>query len=175
MPYTLDLFWTCSCCGKQYDKLSLAYALDAPDAWLALPADERSDRDILWTDSCVIDQQQYFIRGRIVIPIVGHDEPFIWGCWASVSRESFERFGKLWDAPAREQEPPLPAQLANDNPIYPATLGLACSVVMKNARRRPSFEIQSADHPLAIEQRNGITLDRVKEIASKVLRHSREG
>jgi hypothetical protein len=115
------------------------------------------------------------VRGRIVIPIVGHNDPFIWGCWASVSRDGFERFGKLWDAPVRDHEPPLPAQLANDNPIYPATLGLACNVVMKNARRRPSFDIQPADHPLAVEQRNGITLDRIKEIASRVLRHSREG
>ena len=173
MPYSLDLFWTCSCCGKQYDKLSLAYALDAPDAWLAVPEDERTDRGVLWTDSCVIDQQQYFVRGRIVIPIVGHTDPFIWGCWASVSRESFEQFGKLWDAPVREHEPPLPAQLANDNPIYPATVGLACNVVMKNARRRPSFEILSTDHPIALEQRNGITLERVKEIASLVQRHSK--
>jgi hypothetical protein len=45
--------------------------------------------------------------------------------------------------------------------------------MMKNARRHPSFELDSPDHPLAIEQRNGITLDRVKEIASLVQRHSR--
>jgi hypothetical protein len=32
--------------------------------------------------------------------------------------------------------------------------------------------LDAIDHPLAIEQRDGITLDRVKEIAAVVLRHS---
>jgi hypothetical protein len=169
----VDLLWTCPCCGKQYDKLSFAYALDEPDLWRSVPEEERPYRAVLGTDSCVIDQKIYFIRGRIVIPVIGSNDPFIWGTWASVSQKSFERFGQLWDVAIRENEPPFPGQLGSDIPIYPATSELKCNVVMKNARRRPSFELETTDHPLAIEQRNGITLDRVKEIASLVQRHSK--
>jgi hypothetical protein len=168
----MDLVWTCSCCGKQYDKLSFAYALDEPDRWGAVPRAERRHRGVLGSDTCVIDQREFYIRGRIVIPVLGYDEPFIWGLWASVSRDSFERFGQLWDIAARDQEPPFLGRLGSDIPIYPKTFDLSCHVHLKNARRRPSIMLDAIDHPLAIEQRDGITLDRVKEIAAVVLRHS---
>jgi hypothetical protein len=167
----MDLAWTCPCCGKQYDTLPLAYALDEPDLWRTMPEPERGG--VRGTDSCVIDGRHFFIRGRILIPVIGSGDPFIWGCWASVSQASFERFGRLWDVKVREHEPPISGRLANDIPLYPNTRDLACTIRMKNVRRRPSFEIEHADHALAIEQRSGITLDRVKEIAAAVLQHSR--
>jgi hypothetical protein len=168
----LNLTWTCSCCDRQYDKLPMAYALDEPDLWRSLDEEDRPHRGVIGTDTCVIDDEHYFIRGRIVIPVIDCKEPFIWGSWASVSKQSFVRFGQLWDVAIREDEPPMPGRFGSDIPIYPATADLPCRIVMKNTRRRPSFEIEAPDHPLAIEQRNGITLDRVKEIAALVLRHS---
>lgn len=168
----MDFAWTCSCCGKEFSSLPFAYALDEPDPWVAIPEAERSHRAVLWTDTCVIDGREYFVRGRIVIPVIGSEAPFIWGCWASVSKADFERFGRLWDVEVREHEPPMPARIASDIPIYPGTFDLKCNIVFKNARRRPSFEIATVGHPLAIEQRDGITLARVKEIAAKVQRHS---
>src|SRR5262245_37468837 len=127
MP-VVDLAWTCRCCGKQFDKLSFAYASAAPDAWRAVPEEEQGDRGTIWTDTCVIDQQQFFVRGRILIPVIGHKEPFIWGLWASLSQESFARYGQLWDVEKREHEPLLPGSLANHIPVYPETLGLKCKV-----------------------------------------------
>jgi hypothetical protein len=147
-----------------------AFARDEPDAWRTVDGIE--SQGVRGTDSCVIDGRRFHVRGRIVIPIIGHPEPFIWGLWVEVSQDSFRRFGELWDVALREHEPPMPGQLANDIPVYPRTIGLPCRLVLKNARRRPSIEIEAGDHPLAIEQRNGITLDRVKEIASLVLRHA---
>jgi len=170
----MELVWICPCCGKQYNTLSFAYALDEPDHWRAIPEAERSERGVIGTDSCVIDRQEFFIRGRVVIPVIGKKSPFIWGCWASVSEQNFARFGKLWDVKLREHEPPIPGQLASDIPLYPGTLSLNCNIVMKNAGKRPSFELGLTDHPLANEQRNGITLDRVKEFAAVILKHSRE-
>ncbi len=167
----MDLAWTCRCCRKQFDTLSFAYSCPEPDAWRALPEDERSDRGTIWTDTCVIDQSQFFIRGRILLPVIGQTAPFIWGLWARISQESFVRFGQFWDVEKRDHEPPFPAGIANHVPVYPATLDLKCSVRMQNARRRPSFVLESPDHPLANEQRNGITLDRVKELASLLGQH----
>ncbi len=36
----------------------------------------------------------------------------------------------------------------------------------------PYVELEPTEHPLAIEQRNGITLERVKEIQEMIQRHS---
>ncbi|SFF35346.1 hypothetical protein SAMN05421541_109131 [Actinoplanes philippinensis] len=35
--------------------------------------------------------------------------------------------------------------------------------------RRPLIELEPSDHPLAVEQRTGITLDRVRQIAETLL------
>jgi hypothetical protein len=149
------------------------YALDEPDAWRALSEAERHRRGVLGSDTCTIDGRQFFIRGRVVIPVIGYEEPFRWGIWASVSKADFERYGKLWDVKIREHEVPIPATLASDIPIYPATSGLKCNIHFRNDRKRPSFAIDSADHPLTIEQRQGITLDRLKEFAAAVLQHTK--
>ena len=174
MSEVLDLVWTCACCGKEYKTLSFAYALDQPDAWHGVPEEERRHRATLGTDTSTVDGKQFFIRGRVLLPVEGYDDPFIWGCWASVSKETFEAYGKFWDVPNRADMPPFEGMLASDIPIYPATAGLSCRIQMRDTRKRPSFILESTDHPLAVEQRNGITLDRVKDIASKILKHKKD-
>ena len=169
----MDMDWTCKCCGKQYNSLPLAFALDVPDPWLAVPEGERRLRGTLTTDRCIIDRKEFCVRGRLEIPVIDRDDYFIWGIWASVSREGYDRISELWNTELREHEPPIPGTLCSDLPIYPRTAGLRCSLHLRNAGRRPSIKLEPADHPLAVEQRNGITLERVKEIAAAVQRHTR--
>jgi hypothetical protein len=168
----MDLVWTCKCCGKQYNSLPFAYALDEPDPWLAVPEAERPRRGALSSDGCVIDGKQFCVRGRVEIPVIGSEDSFIWGIWVSVSKESFDRIGELWETQIREHEPPLSGALCSDIPIYGQTTGLKCKLHLRNAGRRPSIKLEPADHLLAVEQHNGITIERVKEIAAAVLRHS---
>jgi hypothetical protein len=167
----MDLVWICKCCGKQYDSLSFAYALDLPDPWVALPEHERQLRSTLTTDRCIIDRTQFCIRGRVEIPVIDFDQTFIWGIWASVSREHYDRIATLWNTEIREHEPPIPATLCSDISLYPSTTGLACTLHLRNAGRRPSIKLAPAKHPLATEQRKGITLERVQEIAAVMQRH----
>ena len=81
------------------------------------------------------------------------------------------RIGALWDAKIREHEPPHFGLLSNDIPIYPRTFLLKCTLRLQNGGRRPAIELAPTDHPLAVEQRNSIAQKRIKEIASKVMRH----
>jgi len=169
----MDLVWTCKCCGKQYNSLSFAYALDLPDPWLAVPEGERRLRGTLTTDRCIIDRKDFCIRGRLEIPVIDSKGPFIWGIWATVSKAGYDRISELWNASLRENEPAIPGTLCSDLPIYPRTIGLACHLYLRNAGRRPSIVLKPAEHPLAVEQRVGITLERVKEIAAAVQRHTK--
>lgn len=167
----MDLVWFCKCCGKQYDSLPFAYALDLPDPWLAIPEHERRLRATLTTDRCIIDRNQFCIRARLEIAVHDRTETFIWGIWTSVSGEHYDRVAALWNTETREREPPIPGTLCSDISIYPPTSGLACTLHLRNAGRRPSIMLAPADHPLAIEQRDGITLERVQEIAAAMQRH----
>ncbi|HVO32185.1 MAG TPA: DUF2199 domain-containing protein, partial [bacterium] len=105
-------------------------------------------------------------------PVKGLDRPFVWTVWVALSEEDFERAVDLWQEPSRVTEPPYAATLATRIPIYPETLELQTRVYTREVGKRPRVVIESASHPLAKEQREGITLARVREIAEALLHAS---
>lgn len=52
--------------------------------------------------------------------------------------------------------------------VWTDTLHLKTMVHLRDHGIRPVIELESTDHPLAVEQRCGITLDRVTEIVHLV-------
>ena len=77
---------------------------------------------------------------------------------------------ELWEIEGRESEPPYFGWLSTSLPCYEAeTFLLKTRVHTRPVGRRPFIELEPTEHSLAIEQRNGITLKRVQEIAECVL------
>ncbi|XIE79498.1 DUF2199 domain-containing protein [Streptomyces sp. SBR177] len=125
---------------------------------------------LLTADQCVIQAQHYFVKGLIEIPVIGSNEVFSWGVWVSLSRENFSRAADLWDTAGRESEKPYFGWLTTDLQIYsPSTINLKTHVHTRPVGERPLIELEPTDHPLAVEQRAGITMDRVREIAEAML------
>jgi hypothetical protein len=163
--------WTCSCCGTQFDTLPLDYVFGAPCHWFQIPEAEREHRSKRNSDVCLIDGKDIYIRGCLEIPVVGEDRRFIWGVWVSVSKASFRRILDLWDEPVVENEPPMSVLLCNDIDVYPTTLDLKCLLHLRGNNKRPRIELEPSDHPLAIEQRQGISIERIEEIAALSFEH----
>jgi hypothetical protein len=161
----MDHAWTCRCCGKQYNTLPLDFGFDAPDHWVAIPEAERNQYGKIDSDVCFIDDD-IFVRGVVEIPIIGLNDHFRWGAWTSVSPDSFKRILELWNAPVVENEPPKFGWLCNKVPIYPNTMHLETNLHLRGGNKRPSIELEPTDHPLAIEQRQGICIERVEEIVT---------
>jgi hypothetical protein len=162
--------YDCSVCGKHHDELPLHYGPTAPYVYFGIPEAEREERCILSSDQCVIDNKYFFIVGNLEIPVIGHDEDFSWDVWVSLSETNFMRAHELWNTPGRESEPPYFGWLSTELPCYPeTTLHLKTHVHTREVGRRPRIELEPTDHPLAVEQRTGITWDRVREIAEQVL------
>lgn len=165
---TSDLGFTCMCCGARHPELPMNYTAEAPTVWD--PAFADAEDCLLSSDQCVIRAQRYFVKGLIEIPVIGRDEVFSWGVWVSLSRENFSRAADLWDTPGREAEEPYFGWLTTDLPVYaPTTLNLKTHVHTRPVGERPCVELEPIDHPLAVEQRTGITPDRVREIATVVI------
>ena len=160
----MDYAWTCACCGKQYNTLPLDFSCRAPSNWFGIPEEERAARAKMTQDVCVIDGKERYVRGCIEIPVHGLNDQFAYGVWVSVSEQSFRRIHELWDAQVRDNEPPIFGWLCNSISIYPETNSLKTNLRLRNDGLRPAIELEPTDHPLAVEQRNGITLDRVQEI-----------
>jgi hypothetical protein len=159
----------CRVCGQFHEGLPLHYGPDAPAYYYMIPQEERAKRTLLSPDQCVIDDEHYFICGNIDIPIIGHDELFSWDVWVSLSEKNFARAHELWTTPGRESEPPYFGWLSSHLPGYPETLALKTNVHTREVGRRPFIQLEPTDHPLAVEQRTGITWDRVQEIAELIL------
>ncbi len=160
----------CQTCG-QHTELPMSYGAYAPAPYYVVAPEERDSRCELTSDLCVIDKAHFFIRGCLEIPVVDGRSRFDWGVWCSLSQESFKRTVKMWDVEGRENEPPYFGWLCTSLPLYPDTLHLKTHVHTRPLNQRPVIELEPTDHPLAVEQREGITMARVREIAEALLHH----
>ena len=69
-----------------------AFGTDAPLYYYGIPSEERGRRCVLTSDTCVVDDEHFFVRGCLELPVHGFDEPFEWGVWVSLSKVNFEVF-----------------------------------------------------------------------------------
>ena len=140
------------------------FGWEYPIQYLQIPENEREGRAPLGTDDCVIDGEQFFVRGCLDIPVVGQTESFSWGAWVSLSEANFAEFVRYFHEPERSHAGPFFGWLCSHIWIYPDTLNLKTMVHLRDDGIRPFIELEPTDHPLAVEQRNGITVERVAEI-----------
>jgi hypothetical protein len=159
----------CSCCGAHHEGLPLVFAVEAPAYWS--PELEAADpANVLEDEICVIKGQGFFVRGLVEIPIVDTGDVFSWSAWVSLSQDNFLRMLELWEAPGREAEPPYFGWFSSMLPGYPlSTLELKTMVHTRKLGQRPSIELEPTEHPLAVEQGEGITRGRLQEIAETAL------
>jgi hypothetical protein len=160
--------FACQHCKQRHPGPPTGFALPAPDYWSPRLTDD--PLNVLEPEICVIRGQGFFVRGLIEIPVIDHDEPFVWTVWVSLSKDNFLRAVEQWDRPGRENEPPYFGWLSNQIPTYPtSTLNLKTNLHTRPLGERPRIELEPTNHPLAVEQRNGITVARVREIAETLL------
>jgi len=146
-------------------------AISGPQNWFALSEAERQTRGKLSSDLCVIDNKEFYVRGCLEIPVIGSDQPFVWGVWVSVSKASWDRILELWQAEDVSDEPPRFAWLSNWIAGYPEPKEVKCSLHIRPGGLRAAIELHPSDYPLAVEQCQGITMERVIEIVSLSLDH----
>ncbi|WP_280691833.1 MULTISPECIES: DUF2199 domain-containing protein [unclassified Kitasatospora] len=164
--------FTCSCCHGEHAGPALSHSAKAPDLWHPQYAEDTDS--MLTADLCSIKGQALFIHGLIEIPVRDTGEIFSWGVWSSLSAPNFARAVERWQDEDRDQEPAYFGWLSTELPLYGvSTMILKTQVHTRPLGRRPFIELEPTDHPLAVEQREGITAARVAEIAELVLRQGR--
>jgi len=145
------------------------FAAKAPVAWEALSWFDRRGSN-LGDETCIVKRQHFFVRGLIEIPVKNRKTPLVWNVWSSLNAESFQRMLDHWTSSDRASDPAFIGFLSNDlSAVYPSTLNLKLRVQTRALGQRLSFELEPTDHPLALEQRAGIGIERVREINSLLL------
>lgn len=154
----------CGVCGEVHEGLPLDYAYGLPDEVFALSYLDRYRRSRSNADLCTLDESRFFIRCVLPVPFSDTDQKYVWGIWAEVTRDQHDQYvhGFYDDL---SQAPAFSAKIANDLPRYPATNGLEVLVQFQSSDSRPALRFgAAASHPLAVEQRFGITRSRHHEI-----------
>lgn len=156
----------CRTCGADHEGAP-SFSSDAPIYYRWLSEEERTQRALLDSDTCVIEDREFFIRVCLEVPIHGFDDPFLWGVWVSLSQKNFTRYLETWDAP--DEGDCYFGWFSTFLPYYPDPLNLKTYVHPRANGLRPWIELEPTDHPLAVDYHQGITLARAQEIFEQIL------
>ena len=168
-----DLSFECPNCGMVHE-IALCFGSDEPEYSAAIPEAERHVRVLFDKGFCVVDNEHFFIRGRIEIPITDHSDHLLFNVWSSLSRSNFERAVELLEEPSRVDEPPYFGWLNSEAVGYSPSVNIKTWVHTNEPGVIPTFKIFEEGHALTRDQAEGIPLARAVEIASSIL-HAPEG
>lgn len=159
----------CKQCGKEHEELDTEIGFGKPAAYFEIPESEREKRIIVNSDLCDIDHKRFFARGVLQIPVHGH-EHFGWGIWVELGAADFDRYVAFYESPDQANEPPLRGHIATSIPAYRKTsLGIPVGVQLTRPTTRPIFFVEAGvDHPLAEEQCNGVSVERLHEYLTSI-------
>ena len=153
--------FSCPVCGEPHEGLP-DIGDDKPYYWYTIPSAERAGRAWVTEDACVIDDEDFFIRGVLRIPVLDHERDFAFGVWVSQKRENFLNY--MAD-PDSDQIGPFFGWLSTEIRYYAeSTLDLKTMAHFHGGGSRPTIELEPTEHPLAVAQREGITLAKAWEI-----------
>lgn len=165
--------WVCPACGERHEGLLTFFAQPAPDSWAEAPlwARIRAGRSKSFRSLKTADQRRYFVRGHLTIPRLEYpDDPFGWSIWAEIDETDFRLLVHTLEDPQRIEQAPVRGRLDADLPYDVPTRGLTVLLHQNPPGEANDMIVSDAEaHPLAMEQRSGITEPRVAEINHRLL------
>ena len=154
--------YRCATCGEFHNDLP-DVGIDKPDYYWEVPAAERAERVEITSDTCIVDDEHFFIRGVVEIPILESARTFGFGVWVSQKRENFQTYLDNFDS---NQIGPFFGWLSNRIAFYEDdTLLLKTMAHFRGAGMRPTIELEATEHQLSKDQTNGITMEKAWDIA----------
>lgn len=169
---TPGLRFRCQVCGEWHEGLP-DIGFDAPLHYHQLSEEERAATATKSSDLCTIADEDFFVRGVIEIPIQGRADHFGIGAWVSLKEENFRRYEELFDAEEPSGDGPYFGWLCNRIAGYPDTLSLKTHLYLRPAPARPSIELEPTDHPLSVQQRDGIAVEDIQALMEQTLHPER--
>ncbi len=149
--------YVCHTCGDTHEGVP-HLGCDQPDPYFNVPEEELGQRVFITSDLCVIDNEHFLIRGVIEIPVHGQEDPFGFGVWVSQKEENYQTYVDNFESGSIG---PFFGWLSNQLSCYDEdTFCLKTVAHFRGDGQRPLIEVESTDHPLSVDQRNGISLER---------------
>ena len=146
----------------------MGFGAKLPDELETIPLARRKNRIEFLSDGvCVLDERQLFLLCVLRISIRGNPPGsyFNWHLWAAVPDCTLLNYARK-----RARNRVVSGHIANNVPLYPGLLNHPVYIRLTSKRRRPLlFFERGSQHPMAIEQRDGIDEARHREIVEQLL------
>ena len=146
----------------------MSYGADAPYEYFKISANEVSIRCKLTKDTCIIDNENFYIKGQLNIPVDNNDK-FCWNVWVLISQSDFNKAEEMWIEENRFLEKPYRGKIATKLECYPDTLNLDVMVYTQKIGIRPEIEVVESLNPIYFEQQSGINISRVISFARQII------
>lgn len=159
----------CSRCNDEHAELEPAFR--RPDAFFAVPEAERKERIRESDDLVSIDDEAFFVRGVVDLPVLGRAAGYAWGFWVKVARAHFDTALRYFDEDPPLDHPGFPGTLANQTRWLPPTLGVAVHVHLGRGSSRPRLMVLDDSHVLAQHQVRGVSLQLVHDWSDLISGH----
>lgn len=156
----------CAHCNEEHTEVEPAFR--RPDAFFAVPEAERAARVFESDDLVSIDDEAFFLRGVVQLPVLGREAGYAWGFWVKVAKAHFEVYRRYFDDDPPPEHAGFPGTLANQTRWLPPTLGLPVHVHLGRGRSRPGFVMLDDAHELTRHQTQGVPLALVEHWTSVI-------
>ena len=165
--------WVCPACEERHEGLLTFFGQPAPESWQDAPfwVRIRAGRSKSFWSFKTRNKRHFFVRGHLMIPRLEHpDDPFGWSVWAEVEETDFRLLADTLEDPQRVEQAPVRGRLDADLPYDVPTRGLPILLHQNPPGEGNDITLSEGErHPLALEQRNGITETRVAAINHHLL------
>jgi hypothetical protein len=140
-----------------------SWHVPAPDSVMEMTPAEVATRVWREDDYLIVDRQHFCTLALLELPIQGMTETHAWGVWVNLSKADAKTFLRLYNDPSRAAGITFEGVLTNALPGYPTTRKLPVRLITRAYPTRPYVEIVDVDHPLAVDQRVGLTIAALRE------------
>ncbi len=177
--------FACSCGERHVGPFPIH--LHHPVGWIGADTYEddnalRMDGDFLSSNFCVLGGKFFAMRMRLPVQLRGAEPTvFLYTVWASMDRVDFESFANAARTGKHAQDFRVSARLVNRVGGYPDTYNLTGSAFQQLDGSPPALLIHGLQagpnnqHPLLLEQRDGIGVDRMLELFAAYNHDMRNG
>jgi len=153
----------CSCCGKMVPANNIELTFPMPDDILNLDQKEVNEKCKFNDDIYVYNDEKYYIRCILPLPVHDTSESYCIGVWVELSLSCFNRVWDLWDEEDKTNEPLFSGLLASQIPLTENSQNSKLVVQLKGVSSRPEVFVKDKSCSLYLEQTCGITMHRARE------------
>jgi hypothetical protein len=158
----------CTKCDEIHSGIP-SFSFDAPQYFYGISEEEREKRVFLTSDTCVIDEEYFFAKGFLEIPVLNLGETLSFTTWVSLSESNFMIFQESLDEKDASKYGSMFGWFSSNIDIFGECLNLKTNLVLQNNNYKPIIDIEPTEHPLSLAIQNGISKEKLIEIVEYYL------